>query len=141
MRLVFRLTLVVSLLVALVVACWWARSYFAHDAVMVYRGQSASALHSSRGQVLLVRGRAARDVGGLVRWHRGPAMPLRGPNVERALDEVHVARIDDEHLASVPHWLLFLAAALPAAIVGMGIVRRRRRLRWAGTSGETAGSS
>ena len=141
MRRTHRLLLGVSLLLAAAAAALWVRSYFAHDVVMAYRGQRATALHASRGQVLLVRGRAERDVGNVVRWRRGPAMPLRGPNLQRALGEVHVARIDDERLAGVPHWLLFAAAALPAAMVGMGIVRRRRRLRWAGPAGEAADRS
>ena len=132
MRRTHRLLLGVSLLLAVAAAGLWVRSYFAHDVIMVYRGQGGTALHASRGHVLLVRGRVEREVGDLVRWHRGPSMPLRGPNFRRALDERHVAPIDDEHLAGVPHWLIFLAAALPLVIVGTVTLNRRRRLRWAG---------
>ena len=133
MRRLTGLLLGVSLVLAVAAAGLWVRSYFAHDVVMVYRGPSATALHASRGQVLLVRGRTERDIGDVTRWHRGPSMPLRGPNVRRALDEVHAARIVNDRLSGVPHWLVFAVTALPLVIVGTAIIRRRRRLRWAGT--------
>lgn len=136
MRRTHRVLLGVTLLLTVVAAALWVRSYIAHDVVMVYRGSRGTALHASRGQVLLVRGRVEREVGDLVRWHRGPAMPLRGPNVRRALDEVHVARIENDRLSGVPHWLIFALTATPVTISAIALVRRRRRLRWAGPAGE-----
>ena len=136
MRRLARGILAVSLLAAVAAAGLWARSYFAHDVLMFYRPGVALAAHSSRGQLLLVRGRPAENVGSTTRWHRGPPMPLRGPNLRRALDPLHPTRIEDDTLSSVPHWLLFALAALPSAGAAGTYVGRRRRRRWARPAGK-----